>query len=197
MKKRLHKDTMENKLVLCSSKDKFVLTQDVCVMCGAVGTDSEGCLIACAQCGQTYHPYCVNIKVSQVIVTLGWRCLDCTVCEGCGSRGDDNLLLLCDDCDTTWHTYCARPPLADVPRGPWRCERCRRCLVCGTRDTLAWCDNYTECAPCASLVMCCVCSEPYSDGELIIQCEACNRWLHASCDSIRSEGDAETCCRAG
>lgn len=54
----------ENKLVLCSSKDKFVLTQDVCVMCGAVGTDSEGCLIACAQCGQTYHPYCVNIKVN-------------------------------------------------------------------------------------------------------------------------------------
>ncbi|CAG9795330.1 unnamed protein product [Diatraea saccharalis] len=188
---------MENKLILCSSKDKFVLTQDLCVMCGAVGTDSEGCLIACAQCGQTYHPYCVNIKVSQVIVTLGWRCLDCTVCEGCGSRGDETLLLLCDDCDTTWHTYCARPPLGEVPRGSWRCERCRRCLVCGTRDTLAWCDNYTECAPCASLVMCCVCSEPYSDGELIIQCEACSRWLHATCDSIRNESDAETCCRAG
>ncbi|CAG9795331.1 unnamed protein product [Diatraea saccharalis] len=54
-----------------------------------------------------------------------------------------------------------------------------------------------ECAPCASLVMCCVCSEPYSDGELIIQCEACSRWLHATCDSIRNESDAETCCRAG
>ncbi|CAB3239125.1 unnamed protein product [Arctia plantaginis] len=188
---------VENKLVLCSSKDKFVLTQDLCVMCGAIGTDSEGCLIACAQCGQTYHPYCVNIKVSQVIVTLGWRCLDCTVCEGCGARGDETLLLLCDDCDTTWHTYCARPQLADVPRGAWRCERCRRCLTCGTRDTLAWCDNYTECAPCASLVMCCVCSEPYSDGELIIQCEGCRRWLHASCDNIRSESDAEICCRAG
>ncbi|XP_075971400.1 uncharacterized protein LOC142973507 isoform X2 [Anticarsia gemmatalis] len=188
---------VENKLVLCSSKDKFVLTQDLCVMCGAIGTDSEGCLIACAQCGQTYHPYCVNIKVSQVIVTLGWRCLDCTVCEGCGARGDETLLLLCDDCDTTWHTYCARPPLADVPRGAWRCERCRRCLTCGTRDTRAWCDNYTECAPCASLVMCCVCSEPYSDGELIIQCEGCRRWLHASCDNIRSENDAEVCCRAG
>ncbi|KAF9417775.1 hypothetical protein HW555_005189, partial [Spodoptera exigua] len=91
---------VENKLVLCSSKDKFVLTQDLCVMCGAIGTDSEGCLIACAQCGQTYHPYCVNIKVSAVIVTQGWRCLDCTVCEGCGARGDDPLLLLCDDCDT-------------------------------------------------------------------------------------------------
>ncbi|CAH2071742.1 unnamed protein product, partial [Iphiclides podalirius] len=188
---------VENKLVLCSSKDKFVLTQDLCVMCGAIGTDSEGCLISCAQCGQTYHPYCVNIKVSQVIVRLGWRCLDCTVCEGCGTRGDEALLVLCDDCDTAWHTYCARPQLADVPRGAWRCERCRRCRVCGTRDTLAWRDNYTECAPCASLVMCCVCSEPYSDGELIIQCETCRRWLHASCDSIRNENDAEICCRAG
>ncbi|CAG9559873.1 unnamed protein product [Danaus chrysippus] len=188
---------VENKLVLCSSKDKFVLTQDLCVMCGAVGTDSEGCLIACSQCGQTYHPYCVNIKVSQVIVSLGWRCLDCTVCEGCGSRGDEPLLVLCDDCDTAWHTYCARPALSEVPRGAWRCGRCRRCLVCGTRDTPLWCDNYTECAPCASLVMCCVCSEPYSDGELIIQCTACSRWLHAACDSIRSEADAETCCRAG
>ncbi|XP_052740662.1 histone-lysine N-methyltransferase 2C isoform X2 [Bicyclus anynana] len=188
---------VENKLVLCSSKDKFVLTQDLCVMCGAIGTDSEGCLIACSQCGQTYHPYCVSIKVSQVIVSLGWRCLDCTVCEGCGSRGDEPLLVLCDDCDTAWHTYCARPTLPDVPRGAWRCPRCRRCLVCGTRDTALWCDNYTECAPCASLVMCCVCTEPYSDGELIIQCTGCSRWLHAACDSIRSEADAETCCRAG
>lgn len=59
---------VENKLVLCSSKDKFVLTQDLCVMCGAIGTDSEGCLIACSQCGQTYHPYCVSIKVSIVSV---------------------------------------------------------------------------------------------------------------------------------
>ena len=54
---------MENRLVLCSAKDKFVLTQDICVMCGAIGIDQEGCLIACAQCGQCYHPYCVNVKV--------------------------------------------------------------------------------------------------------------------------------------
>ncbi|XP_041970566.1 histone-lysine N-methyltransferase 2D-like isoform X2 [Aricia agestis] len=188
---------VENKLVLCSSKDKFVLTQDLCVMCGAIGTDSEGCLIACSQCGQTYHPYCVNIKVSQVIVELGWRCLDCTVCEGCGARGDEPLLVLCDDCDTAWHTYCARPTLPEVPRGAWRCNRCRRCLVCGTRDTQLWCEDYTECAPCASFVSCCVCSEPYSDGELIIQCTTCSRWLHGACDSIRTEQDAETCCRAG
>ena len=36
---------VENRLVLCSSKDKFVLSQDICVMCGAIGTDQEGCLM--------------------------------------------------------------------------------------------------------------------------------------------------------
>lgn len=77
---------VENRLILCSAKDKFVLTQDVCVMCGALGTDQEGCLIACVQCGQCYHPYCVNVKVTKVILQKGWRCLDCTVCEGCGQR---------------------------------------------------------------------------------------------------------------
>ena len=59
---------MENRLVLCSAKDKFVLTQDICVMCGAIGIDQEGCLIACAQCGQCYHPYCVNVKVGTSLV---------------------------------------------------------------------------------------------------------------------------------
>lgn len=54
---------VENKLVLCSSKDKFVLSQDVCVMCGALGIDQEACLISCTQCGQCYHPYCVSVKV--------------------------------------------------------------------------------------------------------------------------------------
>lgn len=56
-------DNGENKIILCSATDKFVLSQDVCVMCGALGTDQEGCLIACVQCGQCYHPYCMNIKV--------------------------------------------------------------------------------------------------------------------------------------
>ena len=53
----------ENKMILVSSDDKFSLTQDICVMCGAFGTDQEARLIACAQCGQCYHPYCINTKV--------------------------------------------------------------------------------------------------------------------------------------
>ena len=53
----------DNQMVLCSSKDEFVLQQDVCVMCGSFGQDMEGRVIACAQCGQAYHPYCITIKV--------------------------------------------------------------------------------------------------------------------------------------
>lgn len=64
---------VENRLVLFSARDKFVFTQDICVMCGALGTDQEGCLISCVQCGQCYHPYCINVKVTKVILQKGWR----------------------------------------------------------------------------------------------------------------------------
>lgn len=36
-------------------------------MCGSFGKGSEGQLLACAQCAQCYHPYCVNSKV--IIIT--------------------------------------------------------------------------------------------------------------------------------
>lgn len=36
-------------------------------MCGSFGKGVEGQLLACAQCAQCYHPYCVNSKVSTVL----------------------------------------------------------------------------------------------------------------------------------
>uniref|UniRef100_A0A8W7PV76 PHD-type domain-containing protein n=1 Tax=Anopheles coluzzii TaxID=1518534 RepID=A0A8W7PV76_ANOCL len=161
----------ENRLVLCSAKDKFVLTQDICVMCGAIGTDQEGCLISCTQCGQCYHPYCTNVKVTKVILQKGWRCLDCTICEGCGQRHDEARLILCDDCDISYHTYCMDPPLEQVPQGTWKCKWCAMCLKCGANSpgfNCAWMNAYTECGPCASQSSCPSCSEGYAEGELII-----------------------------
>lgn len=38
-------------------------------MCGSFGKGSEGQLLACAQCAQCYHPYCVNSKVGTASVT--------------------------------------------------------------------------------------------------------------------------------
>lgn len=191
---------VENRLVLCSAKDRFVLTQDICVMCGALGTDQEGCLIACIQCGQCYHPYCINVKVTKVILEKGWRCLDCTVCEGCGQRNDESRLILCDDCDISYHTYCMDPPLDYVPDGNWKCKWCAICQTCGASDpgfNCNWMSSFTECGPCHSLHACPNCSEPYSENELIIKCMQCERWLHSKCDSIKNELEAERCADEG
>lgn len=121
----------------------------MCVVCGSFGQGAEGRLLACSQCGQCYHPYCVDVKVSpllspssswslpgqaatpsaihsaqvtRVILTKGWRCLECTVCEACGEASDPGRLLLCDDCDISYHTYCLEPPLHTVPKGAWKCK---------------------------------------------------------------------------
>ncbi|XP_054279340.1 histone-lysine N-methyltransferase 2D-like isoform X3 [Macrosteles quadrilineatus] len=193
-------DTSDNKLVLCSAKDKFVLSQDSCVMCGALGTDQEGCLITCAQCGQCYHPYCANVKVTKVILQRGWRCLDCTVCEGCGQRNDEARLLLCDDCDISYHIYCMNPPLTYVPRGTWKCKWCAQCLTCGSSEpgvSSSWLKNYTECGPCGSRTQCPSCSQPYVESELIIKCIQCDRWFHCMCDNIQTEEEADMCAEDG
>ncbi|XP_050538533.1 histone-lysine N-methyltransferase 2D-like isoform X4 [Daktulosphaira vitifoliae] len=186
----------ENRIVLCSAKDKFVLGQDICVMCGSLGTDQEACLISCSQCGQCYHPFCVNVKITKVILQKGWRCLDCTICEGCGQRNDESRLILCDECDISYHIYCTEPKLDYVPRGTWKCKWCSQCLTCGSNDpgiNCIWLNNYTECGPCASRSTCPSCQETYLDNQLIIKCYQCDRWLHGKCDKIENEEDAEKC----
>lgn len=47
--------------------DCFLSFQDMCVVCGSFGQGAEGRLLACSQCGQCYHPYCVSIKVSAFV----------------------------------------------------------------------------------------------------------------------------------
>ena len=63
-----------------------------------------------------------SLKINKVILTKGWRCLDCTLCEGCGKGSDEARLLLCDSCDISYHTYCLDPPLGHVPQGGWKCK---------------------------------------------------------------------------
>ncbi|XP_046637782.1 histone-lysine N-methyltransferase 2C-like isoform X5 [Daphnia pulicaria] len=193
---------LENKLILCSSSDSFVVEQDACAMCGSFGLDQEGRLISCAQCGQCYHPFCANVKVTKVILQKGWRCLDCTVCEGCGERHDEARLLLCDECDISYHIYCMEPPLDYVPQGNWKCKWCAVCQVCGSNEpglNANWTHqaNGSLCGPCASLRQCPSCSSSYNEGELIIQCQQCAQWLHAACDLIRNEREAEFCAEDG
>lgn len=169
----------DNKFILCSAKDMYILSQDICVTCGALGLDDERRLMSCAQCGQCYHPFCAGVsKITKVILSKGWRCLECTVCEGCGKPTDEDRLLLCDNCDISYHTFCLNPPLDLVPSGTWKCKWCVFCVKClatssGYRSQ--WQANYTLCGPCASQTHCPICTGAYQENDLIIQCLKCER----------------------
>ncbi|MED6258527.1 hypothetical protein ATANTOWER_008583 [Ataeniobius toweri] len=185
---------MQNTVVLFSNTDKFVLLQDMCVVCGSFGKGMEGQLLACAQCAQCYHPYCVNSKITKTKLRKGWRCLECIVCEVCGKASDPSRLLLCDDCDVSYHTYCLDPPLHTVPKGGWKCKWCVCCVQCGASSPgfhCEWQNNYTHCGPCASLVTCPVCRENFMEEELLLQCQYCDRWVHAVCESLYTEDEVE------
>jgi len=121
-------------------------------------------------------------QISKTMLQKGWRCLDCTVCEGCGKPHDESRLILCDECDISFHIYCLDPPLDEVPQGAWKCKWCIVCVTCGATspgavDGCAWQNNYSQCAKCASLEMCPACSVSYTDGELILQCSHCERFV--------------------
>ncbi|XP_013066570.2 lysine-specific demethylase 5A-like isoform X1 [Biomphalaria glabrata] len=45
-------------------------------------------------------------------------------CHMCGRGDGEDQMLLCDGCDDAFHTYCLVPPLAEVPKGDWRCPTC-------------------------------------------------------------------------
>ncbi|XP_028345344.1 histone-lysine N-methyltransferase 2C isoform X9 [Physeter macrocephalus] len=187
-------NSMHNTVVLFSSSDKFTLHQDMCVVCGSFGQGAEGRLLACSQCGQCYHPYCVSIKITKVVLSKGWRCLECTVCEACGKATDPGRLLLCDDCDISYHTYCLDPPLQTVPKGGWKCKWCVWCRHCGAASAGLrgeWQNNYTQCAPCASLSSCPACCRSYREEDLILQCRQCDRWMHAVCQNLNTEEEVE------
>eukprot|EP00794_Sanderia_malayensis_P003518 gene3518-4019_t len=185
---------LHSTVIMVSTKDTFSLGQDICMCCGSFGKGNEGHLITCAHCGQCFHPYCVNVKINKVLMTKGWRCLDCTVCEGCGKNEDEGKLLLCDGCDISFHIYCLDPPLDEVPPDGWKCQWCVECTNCGATDPgvgCKWMSSYTQCGPCASETSCCVCNKTYLDDELVIKCTHCSRWLHADCDGLASEDDSE------
>jgi hypothetical protein len=188
--------------IIASLDDSFILKHDMCLSCGSFGkhdgeavtADDTECpaLIACSQCGQSFHHYCAGItNVNNVMCERGWRCLDCTVCEGCGTATDESRLLLCDDCDISYHIYCLVPPLPRVPPGNWKCKWCVKCVKCGSRSPngsnssskqrMEWKNNYTECSPCNSTTICHQCSVAYTESELIGKCGLCECWSHLAC----------------
>uniref|UniRef100_A0A8C2KEM0 [histone H3]-lysine(4) N-methyltransferase n=1 Tax=Cyprinus carpio TaxID=7962 RepID=A0A8C2KEM0_CYPCA len=161
--KEEEENAMHSTVVIFSSTDTFTMKQDMCVVCGSFGQGVEGRLLACAQCGQCYHPFCVNIKVS----TLS-RMRPVHPSFFLKTVGDVDVSVNYDQCVSC--TQCGA-----TSAGP-RCE---------------WQNNYTQCAPCASLASCPLCQQDYNEEEIILQCRQCDRWMHASCQGIHSEEEVE------
>ena len=46
------------------------------------------------------------------------------MCQTCGKGDAEEQMLLCDGCDDSYHTFCLMPPLAEIPKGDWRCPKC-------------------------------------------------------------------------
>lgn len=58
-------------------------------------------------------------------------------------------------------------------------HRCVSCTQCGATSAglrCEWQNNYTQCAPCASLASCPLCQQDYNEEEIILQCRQCDRW---------------------
>ncbi|CAI2349205.1 unnamed protein product [Caenorhabditis sp. 36 PRJEB53466] len=180
--------------VVCRVNDEFLQKACMCLVCGSIGKGAEASMVACSNCAQTYHTYCVNLhdKLNSAVLTRGWRCLDCTVCEGCGTGGDESNLLLCDECDVSYHIYHMKPPLDRIPPGSWRCQWCSRCRRCNHKTTSGN-DLTTEglCFPCSSLKKCPKCAKGYQLNEKIIRCTHCSKWRHGACEGLFTDEQLE------
>jgi len=88
------------------------------------GTAEE--LVACAECGRSGHPTCLQFTANMLISVrkYPWQCIECKTCTLCGTSENDDKLLFCDDCDRGYHMYCLVPPMKVAPEGSWSCSIC-------------------------------------------------------------------------
>ena len=174
--------------------DEYSTEIDLCRLCGSRGKEEEGQLIFCVQCGEGYHPFCVDplFKITPKMLQYGWRCMDCMVCDICESTESEELMVICDDCDRACHTYCCN--LKKVPDGAWKCASCVRCTDCGTNTSSSWTHNYTNCRTCGDLRsrehICPICDKVHRASETdqaVLECHVCQFWVHASCEQLSNE----------
>ncbi|VDN12430.1 unnamed protein product [Dibothriocephalus latus] len=54
-------------------------------------------------------------------------------CTSFSESKDETKMLVCDVCDKGFHTYCLKPPVTNIPKNGFKCDRCRVCTDCGLR----------------------------------------------------------------
>ncbi|CAG0914651.1 unnamed protein product [Notodromas monacha] len=190
-------------MMVCSAKDRAAISYDLCVLCGSMGQGQEGRLLPCVQCGQAYHPYCLDVKLTQAMLNNGWRCPSCTLCESCGGKDGLEDMVFCEDCSVSVHKECMKLQSCDLSDIlPWRCRACATCAKCGkpepgeSTQPGRWGKSF-QCSLCSSAIKCRVCDQEYVEGDLLIRCSECEKWLHGQCDQVQNEEEANVCLRLG
>ena len=125
---------------------------DLCRVCGSgvatPETSQPPLLVACVDCGECYHTFCVGSTAALGGTTRRWswrcaviwmahayqnplllyRCPHCTICEECEAAGAEDKLLVCDACDggcgTCFPKPKARPPASSLSMSWTLWERC-------------------------------------------------------------------------
>lgn len=107
---------------------------------------------------------------------------------------EDCNTILCVNCKHfAVHIDC----LGNEDRSRWRCDLCRICRHCGKTDVSKdlWNERHEACPGCLKeisdgAVVCPVCEKLYKEHEGLpmIQCDDCDRWIHAdTCGGLSSE----------
>ena len=135
-------------LMCTPSEARALCTVETCAACGSAGNDplsqgaADASLVHCSDCGEGFHPFClpemVPLKSMDPLTRLGWRCVNCKVCEVClaveeevvGDNSAEMTLLYCELCDRAYHLKCLTPSLPSVPSGHFLCGLCVDCAIC-------------------------------------------------------------------
>lgn len=50
--------------------------------CGSSGDEKDEKMVACVQCGEAYHVFCIegSLELTMHALEQGWRCIKCKVC---------------------------------------------------------------------------------------------------------------------
>ncbi|KAI6645989.1 Histone-lysine N-methyltransferase MLL3 [Oopsacas minuta] len=170
------------------------LSQNCCLICNEKGNEDTK-LLSCNKCGRYWHPYCLSVN-DTTYLRAGWTCEACKICQKCNVREDANQLLVCSSCDKAIHLSCTG--LVTMPSSEWRCEECRCCIDCNSKSagngpSCRWHGGYTICSRCNQLrskgSYCFICQGAYKQVTDIpmIQCDYCQKWIHAKCDKINRQ----------
>lgn len=130
---------------------------------------------------QIQAAYCCVTTVTSVITPTAWT-LHCRMYpRTAGSvNGEQPAEISFNHC-LAFSPFPPLPPppsffrsvITDLPS--FRCVSCVQCGATTPGLRCEWQNNYTQCAPCASIPTCPICLVDYSEGTIVVQCRQCDR----------------------